>query len=242
MLMLIDIGNTNVVCAVMDQGDVKTSLRIESNLNFFNSFIQLKAYDIHGAVISSVVPSLTNIYMEACRNIFQIEPICVSFENVKLGFDVDFPGEVGNDRICNAVAASALFSLPAIVVDFGTATTYDVIDESGRFAGGAIAPGIDVSARYLFEKAALLRETAFTMPDKVIGKNTATNLQSGIMYAAIDSVQGMIQRILKETQWKNCSIILTGGFSNLISPELSLQHHHAPNLTLEGMRIIYEQQ
>ncbi len=241
MLLTIDIGNTNVVCAVFVNDNLVEAVRIESDLNFWSKIHPLSKYSISGVVISSVVPSLTKIYIEAVEKNFKIMPLVVSVENSGLKFDVEDASEVGADRICNCVAAIKQFGAPAIVVDFGTATTYDVIDENQTFIGGAIAPGIDVSARYLFEKAALLRDTAFTFPKNVVGKNTKTNLQSGIMFSAIDEVEGMISRIQSEMKWDNTNIVLTGGFGKLISPKLTINHTLVSSLTLDGMRLIHSE-
>jgi type III pantothenate kinase len=136
-------------------------------------------------------------------------------------------------------AAKILVGTPAIVGDIGSATNYDVIDENGAFIGGAIAPGIKVAAHNLIEKAALLNETAFIVPESAVGKNTETNLQSGIMLGAIDLVDGMFTRMVDEMRWKKCNMIVTGGFGGLISPHLKTKHTLLPNLTLDGIRIIY---
>lgn len=240
MLLAIDIGNTNVVCAVFKQNKVIDSDRMESDMNFFNSLIKFNKHNITQIIISSVVPKLDTPYLESCKNIFHIEPNFVRHDNCCIELDVEDPSEVGADRICNVTSLKHHYSVPGIIVDFGSATTYDIIDEQSAFIGGAIAPGIDVSARYLFEKAALLRDTAFTFPDSVIGKNTETNLQSGIMFSAIDEVDGMINRIKNETKWDSPTVVLTGGFSSLLSPKLKTKHILAPNLTLDGLRIINE--
>ena len=122
----------------------------------------------------------------------------MNHNNCKINLTVDQPSEVGPDRICNAVGAQKKYGTPCVIIDFGSATTYDIINDKGSFIGGAISPGIDVSANYLIKKAALLNEAVFKFPKNVIGKNTNTNLQSGIMYGGLDSVQGMIKRIMDE--------------------------------------------
>ena len=127
-----------------------------------------------------------------------------------------------------------------IIGDIGSAINYDVIDEKGAFIGGSIAPGPETAARNLFEKGALLKEVAFTLPALAIGKDTATNLQSGIMLGAIDVIDGMFCRIQAETNWENPHTILTGGFGEMISPHLKTEHTLLPTLTLDGIRIIYE--
>ena len=147
---------------------------------------------------------------------------------------------MGVDRICNVAAAKILVGTPAIVGDIGSATNYDVVDEKGAFIGGAIAPGIEVAAHNLIQKAALLKETAFAVPELVVGKSTESNLQSGIMLGAIDVVEGMFTRIMGEMNWDDCNKIVTGGFGGLISPHLKTEHNYLPNLTLDGIRIIYE--
>ena len=149
---------------------------------------------------------------------------------------------MGADRICNTIAAKKLIGYPAIIGDIGSATNYDVVDENGAFIGGAIAPGLETAARNLFKKAALLKETAFTVPTSAIGRDTATNLQSGIMLGSIDVIDGMFNRIQSETGWKNSHNIITGGFGELISPHLNIEHTLIPNLTLDGIRFIYEKQ
>jgi len=126
------------------------------------------------------------------------------------------------------------------VGDIGSATNYDVVDEKGAFIGGAIAPGIEVAAHNLIQKAALLKEAAFAVPELVVGKSTESNLQSGIMLGAIDVVDGMFTRIMGEMNWDDCNKIVTGGFGGLISPHLKTEHNYLPNLTLDGIRIIYE--
>ena len=128
----------------------------------------------------------------------------------------------------------------AVIGDIGSATNYDVVDEKGSFMGGAIAPGLETAAQNLFKKAALLKETAFTLPASVIGKDTTTNLQSGIMLGAIDVIDGMFNRILEEGGWANPQNVITGGFGELISPHLKTEHTLIPTLTIDGIRIIYE--
>ncbi len=237
-LLAIDMGNTNIVCAVFKDDKPMRTVRMETNLNFWSKFEPLKNESPDAVVISSVVPRMDAVFREACINLFHVEPRFITTENAQVPVDVDQPREIGADRLCNVAAATEKYPLPAIIVDFGTATTYDVVDEKGTFIGGAIAPGIDVSARYLFESAALLRETAFQFPDSPVAKNTVTNLQAGIMFSAVDEVEGMITRINKTMGWKSPSVILTGGFSTLIAPGLSIPHTIDKDLTLNGIQVI----
>ena len=164
----------------------------------------------------------------------------INHKNAGVVLDVDSPKEVGIDRICNTAAAIELIGVPTIVGDIGSATNYDVVDEKGAFIGGAIAPGLETAALNLFEKAALLKETAFTVPTSVIGRDTTTNLQSGIMLGAIDVIDGMFKRIHIETGWKEPYNIITGGFGELISSYLETKHILLSSLTLDGVRIIYD--
>ena len=242
MFLALDIGNSHVTCGVHENGEWIHTLRIRSNLDFWNRLITLKGYTIKNAAISSVVPKLTPVYVEAVRNIFHIDTVIIRHENAGVELFVDSPEDVGADRICNVAAAKELVGTPAIVGDIGSATNYDVVNEKGAFTGGAIAPGIEVAAHNLIERAALLKETAFTVPEIAVGTTTESNLQSGIMLGAIDLVDGMLQRILNETGWENCSVIITRGFGELISPHLQTVHTLLPVLTLEGIRLIYEKQ
>ena len=202
-----------------------------------NSFSEIKKHPITHAAISSVVPKLNSIFEESVRNLFHVNPFMIDYKNAGIKLQVDKPHEVGTDRICNTAATKKL-GYPAIIGDIGSATNYDVVDENGVFLGGAIAPGLETAAQNLFEKAALLKETALKIPSSSIGKNTTTNLQSGIMLGAIDVIDGMFNRMEKELGWENTKKIITGGFGKLISPHLKSKHDFIPNLTLDGIRII----
>jgi len=240
MILAVDIGNTNVTCGVYDGKKWVHTLRLPSTLNYWNQFSALKEIDITESAISSVVPDLTQVYIESIQNLFQIDVHIITYQNSGVELLVDTPKDVGVDRICNVAAAKILMGTPAIVGDIGSATNYDVVDEKGAFIGGAIAPGIEVAAHNLIQKAALLKETAFSVPELVVGKSTESNLQSGIMLGAIDVVDGMFTRIMGEMNWDDCNKIVTGGFGGLISPHLKTEHNYLPNLTLDGIRIIYE--
>ena len=240
MFLALDIGNSHVVCAVYDSNKWIHNIRISSDLDFWNNFKTLKEYDITHTAISSVVPKLTPVYVESIQNIFHIDVFIVNHENSGIELNVNVPEEVGTDRICNTLAAKELAGCPAIVGDIGSATNYDVIDEKGAFIGGAIAPGPGTAAQNLFEKAALLNDTAFVLPASAIGRDTTTNLQSVIMLGAIDVIDGMFSRIQSETGWDNPHSIITGGFGELISPHLKTEHLLMPTLTLDGIRMIYE--
>ena len=235
MILCIDIGNTNIVSATWDGRSFIDYSRIETN---GSDIIEINN-NINKVALSSVVPDLTRLYVENYMKMYNIIPIVIDYSNCGIKLNVDNPMEVGPDRICNVFAASQLEKGPIIVVDFGSATTYDIIDVNGHFIGGAIAPGIDVSAKNLIQKAALLKKAAFRFPKSVIGKNTITNLQSGIMFSGLDAVEGMLKRISNELNGE-ISIYLTGGFSSIISEKLKISHKLLPMLTLDGIRLISE--
>ena len=166
-------------------------------------------------------------------------PYKLPFKVTDLLLQVPEPETIGVDRLCNIFAVKKDYNIPSIIVDFGTATTFDVINSEGIFIGGAIAAGIEISSEYLINKAALLSETNLVFPNNVIGIDTATNIQSGIMFGSVGQVEGMIHRIQEETEI-NYSIFLTGGFSKLISPKLKFNHVVDIDLTLKGIIYIYE--
>lgn len=237
MILLIDIGNTNTVCSIYQDGKYIHHIRIEKTENILEDIKMLKKFNIKKIAISSVVPKQTKYYCEILNKIYDISPFIISHKNANVKLKIDDENEVGNDRICNIRAAIELTKKNCLVIDFGTATTYDVINNNQEFIGGAIAPGIDVSANYLIKKAALLKKTTYKFPSKIIGKNTNTNIQSGVMFGAINSIEGMIMMIQKELE-SELFLILTGGFSKLISSKLSYKHILKPHLTMDGIRLI----
>ena len=235
-LMCIDIGNTNIVSGVYKNNQLVDVQRIQTSKDAINKKLTLDfSFNI---AISSVVPQIEK-YVLSCINKNSIFSVSHINSNIKL--NVDVPSDVGNDRICNikSILHSRLY--PAIIVDFGSATTYDVIDGQGAFIGGSIAPGIDVSAKYLFAKAAQLNDVEFEFPENVIGKTTTSNLQSGIMYGGVDAINGMLHRIKNELDYDIKNIVLTGGFSSLLSKKITLPHTVNPNLTLQGIKHIWDE-
>ena len=238
MILCVDIGNTNIVYSTWEESNFTEINRIETGEH---DLIIPNKKQIKTIGITSVVPTLTEYYKHYFKKKYNINPFIVNYQNCGINLDVNTPSEVGPDRICNAVGGKEKYGIPAIIIDFGSATTYDVIDERGCFIGGVIAPGIDVSANYLIQKAALLKKTAFKFPDKIIGKDTESNLQSGIMYGGLDSIEGMIKRIISETNYQNMHIILTGGFSSLISNEMKILHTLDKTITLYGLKLITDE-
>ena len=240
-LLCIDIGNTSITTCQISNKDIGKIERLPSNSSFTKSLDKYDFRLIDRVILCSVVPELTKILIEFCR-MNTIDLFEINYNNAQINLCVDSPSEVGNDRICNIIGAKKISNTESIVIDFGTATTYDIMDNTGNFIGGAIAPGIDISADYLIEKTALLRDTVYKFPKYVIGKNTISNIQSGVMYGGLGSVEKMIQLIQKEMENPKIKIIITGGFGLLISNALKIQHSYIETLTIQGMLEIFYNQ
>ncbi|HBT46894.1 MAG TPA: type III pantothenate kinase [Peptococcaceae bacterium] len=251
MLLAIDVGNTNIVYGVYRDRQLvchwrtatdrqKTAEEYSLLWYHFTGFYGLAAADVRAVALASVVPPLTPVLTEAVRELFKVDPLVVG-PGVKTGMPIRFenPREVGADRILNGVAAYELYGGPAIVVDFGTATTFDAISAAGEYIGGAIAPGIGISTEALFYHAAKLPRVELVRPRSVIGKNTVACMQAGIMYGFIGQVEGIVSRMKKELG-EGAVVVATGGLAGLIAPETEAINHLNPWLTLEGLRIIYE--
>ena len=212
MKLALDIGNTQIKLGIFEHLKLIHTECFQHDDNQNINLNYIKKFKPTVSIISSVVPNLTDKYVKNIYNILGLDSLIVNNENCHLDLKVHEPNTVGADRICNVIATIKIYNKPAIVIDFGTATTYDVINKNGQFIGGIIAPGIKTSSQYLIEKAALLDYVDFEFPEKVIGKNTEDNIKSGIMFGAIDQIERMIKRINNETRQNN-NIILTGGFS-----------------------------
>lgn len=250
MLLALDIGNTNIVLALFDGDQLNHSWRIHTNINRTTDdwWLAIKELDDHiakpGAVdatiISSVVPLVGKRITDMCERYLNIHPVIVNSQlPLDLGLNVDDPSSVGADRICNVVAGRELCGTPCVVVDLGTATTFDIVDEDGHFVGGSIMPGIETSAQRLMLKAALLADVELKVPDTVFGKDTKTNLQAGIVFGAVDQIDGMIDRIKTEGNWSKLTVAITGGLAKLISGELRNEVIFDPELTVKGLQLIY---
>ena len=255
MLLTLDVGNTNTVLGVFTPaGELAAHWRVttqrtqtvdEYGVLFLNLFAMrgLAARDVSAVVISSVVPPLDSTLREVSERYFRAKPLLVE-PGVRTGIAlrVDNPSEVGADRVVNCVAAFAQFQTACIVVDFGTATTFDVVSAHGEFLGGAIAPGLGISADALFSRAARLGRVELKRPSKAIGTNTVTNLQSGMFFGYLGLVDGILERMLAELAADGLKpvVVATGGLAALIAPESRFIAEIAPMLTLEGLRLIHE--
>ncbi|MBI5587398.1 MAG: type III pantothenate kinase [Deltaproteobacteria bacterium] len=250
MLLAIDIGNTNIVIGVLTDGVLLKHWRLSTDKrrtadeyglllkSLFSSAGD--AMEINGAIIASVVPSLTPVFKEALPGYIGVEPLVVG-ESVTPSMPVltDNPSEVGSDRIVNAVAAYSVFKTALIVVDFGTAVTFDYVTERGEYAGGLIAPGISISAEALYKKTAKLPRVDVGRPSTVVGKNTVESMRSGIYWGFVGLVDGIIERMINEVGGSP-GIIATGGLAPLVIGGSSYVTESDEFLTLKGLRIIYE--
>ena len=251
MLLVIDIGNTNTVLGLYD-GTVRIDhwrIRTERERTsdewgiFFRDlflFDHVDFRDVEGIIISSVVPPVLIMLEEMAEKYFHIKPLIVG-PDIETGMPIayDNPAEVGADRVVNAVAAYARYKRSLIVVDFGTATTFDYVSPRGAYMGGAIAPGIGISSDALFLRTSKLPRVEIVKPKKVVGKNTNQSIQSGLFFGYVGLVDGIVNRMKKEVR-SNPRVIATGGLADLISGESKTIEEVNPFLTLDGLRIIYE--
>lgn len=250
MLLTIDIGNTNVVMGMYDSGTLTAHWRLVSKLSRTPDewgimlMIQIKRYnislsDIDGVIISSVVPALNPIFKRMSIGYLNIEPIFIR-GNENLGINVLYeePKNVGSDRLCNAVAGYDKYGGSLIIIDFGTATTYDVVIEDGSYLGGIISPGVETASEMLHQRAAKLPLVEQKFPKRVVGMNTEESIQSGIMYGTIVQIEGFIKLIKKEIS-DDMKVIATGGFSEVIKGKSTAIDYFEPFLTLEGLYILY---
>jgi type III pantothenate kinase len=251
MLLVIDVGNTNIVYGLFDGAQLVHQFRVESSrartadeyavvLRQLLSMHEIGPGDVEAAIVASVVPSLTEPMVELVRRAFGREALVVG-PGIRTGMSilVDNPREVGADRIVNAVAAYERFKSGVVVVDFGTATTFDCVTPKGEYLGGIIAPGVQISADALFARAAKLPRVEIAKPPKVVGRNTVHSMQSGIVYGYVGLVDGIVERIFDELGY-TFSVIATGGLAGLIAPLSKNVQHVDDELTLVGLRILYE--
>ena len=250
-LLAIDLGNTNLTIGLFQGSELTEHWRLstdpkrmqdEYGLQFLGLLDNrdVSPTDFSGVVLSSVVPPLTERVVQACEGYLGKTPVIVR-SDLKLNVEIryDDPTAVGADRIADAVATRALFSNPACVIDFGTATTFNAINKADEYLGGAILPGIGLSAEVLFERTAKLPSVELSAPPSIIGTNTRHAMQSGLIYGYVALVEGMVMRFKQELGDKTI-VIATGGHVHRISSYTNVIDHIKPWLTLEGMRIIWE--
>lgn len=250
-MLALDVGNTNITVGVFDGTKLKATWRIGTDVHrtsdeygsLFADLVErhkLEVASINEAVLCSVVPPLVGVFEEMCRRYFRTKPLVVE-AGVKTGVKIclDNPREVGADRVVNAVAAHHLYGGPVIVIDLGTAITFDAVSEEGDYLGGAIAPGIAIATEALFTRTAALPRLDLDVPKKAIGRNTVAAMLSGIIYGYAGLIEGVVSRIQKELGVK-AKVVATGGYAELLARETPVIEEVNPDLTLIGLRLIYE--
>jgi type III pantothenate kinase len=245
-LLAIDVGNTQTVFGLFEGEELREHWRVATERNrsgdelgaLYGSFIELDGVD--GIALASTVPQLHRAYEDFAMEYAKAELLDLG-PGVKTGVSIryDDPREVGPDRIANAVAALERYGAPAIVVDFGTSTNFDVVSPEGEYVGGVLAPGIEVSMEALFSRAARLFKVDFVEPETVIAKNTASSLQSGLVYGFAGQVDGIVERI-REELGADAQTVATGGLADLIVPHAKTLETIDPFLTLEGVRLVWQ--
>lgn len=251
MLLTVDIGNTNVVIGVFSGDELIAHWRMTTDARrtaheyavFLDALFNLgsvRLSEITGVIIGSVVPGVQASLVEVSRDYIHREPVVVSHQ-LDLGLPILYqpPTAVGADRIANALGAIATVGTPAIVVDFGTATTFDAINAAGKYAGGSISPGIEIAQEALFRATAQLPRVNLEPPPSAIGDTTVTSLQSGILYGYAGLVDGLVHRIAS-LLGPATRVVATGGLASTVAPWAESIEYVKPDLTLIGLRIIYE--
>ena len=252
MLLGIDVGNTNITVGIFDGGKLLGTFRLTTKqtctsdeYGMYIKTLMRERFDspieIDGCIISSVVPNLMHSLTSAIIKYFSIRPIIVG-PGLRTGIriNIDNPKEVGADKIVDAVAAHEIYGGNCIVIDFGTATTFDLLAADGTYHSGVIAPGIQISARALSEKAAKLPEIELRMPKTIISKNTVEAMQAGVLYGYIGACRHIIEKLKEESGMKNVLVIATGGLGKIIADELPEIDIYDNALILKGLAILYE--
>lgn len=252
MLLVFDVGNTNIVLGLYDgdkmiyhwraaTNELKTADEYAASLGMMFQLDGVTFDMVTDIIISSVVPPVNPTLEYLCRRYFHVEPMMVG-PGMKTGLNIlyDNPRELGADRIVNAVAGITLYGGPLIIIDLGTATTFCAIDEKKRYLGGAVTPGIGISMEALFQRASKLPRIELTPASSVICKNTVSAMQSGIYYGAIGQVDGIVRRMKKEIGYKEIKVIATGGLADLIASQSETIDVIDPLLTLKGLYILFK--
>ena len=251
MLLVLDVGNTNITCGIYDGDKLAHTFRIMSKTprtsdEFGVAICDLAARqgvdpkEVDGVAIASVVPNIMHSLIASVKKYLNIDPLVVG-PGVKTGIKIDTPNpkEIGPDRIVDAVAAYEKFGGPILVLDFGTATTYDLVTDDGRFTVGITAPGVRISAEALWMGTAKLPEIEIVMPKSILANDTIWSMQAGLMYGQIGQTEYIIKQVKKETGYDKLKVVATGGLGRIISNETDMIDEYDPDLTLEGLRLIY---
>ncbi|MBI2935372.1 MAG: type III pantothenate kinase [Chloroflexi bacterium] len=251
MLLTIDIGNTNITMGLFQKETLKARWRIATDARrmadeyqaLLQGLLQVKDFartDIRGVALCSVVPPLTAVFEELAKEYFRSAPLVVS-AGVKTGIRIlyESPRDVGTDRVVDAAAALHLYGGPVVVVDFGTAVVFDAVTKEGDYLGGAILPGLSVAAEALFLNTSQLRRVELQRPKSAIGRNTVASIQSGLIFGYVALVEGMVKRF-REELGQEAHAVATGGQASIIARETTIFNTVNPDLTLVGLRLIYE--
>lgn len=252
MLLVVDVGNTNITLGVFDEDRLLGTFRMttkqprtsdEYGITLKNLVEShgAKAEEITDVIIASVVPDVMHSLGSAIIKYFGIKPMIVS-AGIKTGIRIvtENPKQVGADRIVDAVAAYSIYGGPVIVIDFGTATTYDIVGPDATFEGAVIAPGIRTSAQALWGHASMLPAIDIRKPDTIIAKETISSMQAGIVFGQIGQVEYIVKKIKEESGYADAKVVASGGLGNIIAKETDCIDYYDPQLTLKGLKIIYE--
>lgn len=252
MLLAFDIGNTNIQMGLWQGGRWRLSWRARAVadkmsdeyavlVRYFLDTAAVGADAVSGVIISSVVPALTPVFQNLARRYFALEPINVTSKtDLGIRIAIDMPAQAGADRLCNSVALSKLYGAPAVSIDFGTSTNFDVLSANDEYIGGALAPGIHLAHDALVSRAAQLRKVELTPPPHPIGRNTIHAMQSGIFWGYVDMIEGLLRRITEQLNSAQTQVIATGGLAPIFKEHIARIDDIAPELTLDGLRLIYE--
>ena len=252
MLLALDIGNTNIHLGLWDGARWRLSWRARAVADkmmdeyaiLIRNFLDTAAVrpdEIAAMCMSSVVPSLTPTFQELARRYLRLEPLTVSSETeLGIAIAIEMPEQAGADRLCNSVALSQLFGAPAVCIDFGTSTNFDVLSADNAYIGGVIAPGIRLAHDALVSRAAQLHKVDLLPPPQPIGRNTAQAMQSGIFWGYVGMIESLLKRILSQLDAPETRVVTTGGLAPLFNAHIDLIDDFAPELTLDGLRLIYE--
>lgn len=253
-LLVLDVGNTNITLGVFKGRKLLQNFRLTTGSSrtsdeygmFISQLLQLKGFtndEIEAVIIASVNPNVMYSLTNSFRKYFHLKPIVVG-PGIRTGMKVATinPKELGADRIVDAVAGYEIYGGPIIVVDYGTATTYDLVTEEGTFVGGVISPGIRTAANSLWQGTAKLPEIEIRKPSSIIGRETITSMQSGVVYGYIGQTEYIIRKMKQESGYENVKVVATGGLGKIIAEETPLIDYYDPMLTLKGLQILYEKQ
>jgi type III pantothenate kinase len=246
MILCFDIGNTNIVLGIVENKKIINTFRFVTNATLTEDEYYHKIQNvtqgikIEGVIISSVVPALDNIFNIMIKKYFNISPLFVG-PGMKSGLKlkIEVPKSLGSDLLCDAIGAVTKFGGPVIIVDLGTATKVIVVNDKNEYLGGAIAPGMVGSLNSLIDSAAKLSHTALVKPEKVIGNDTTTCIQSGMIYGTASMIDGMVNKSIEELKLDNIKVVLTGGLADLIKDVLTIKFVHEPNILIEGLINLY---